>query len=1196
MAITVSTTTNRNSGVAPLAIYFDATTTTSTRTANPFHECYYLWDFDDGSSGTWALGARPGISKNSATGPVTAHIYERPGVYRPKLTVFDGKSISTIRLDPITVQDPDVVFASSTACFSNDTDHTGSPAGATLFDNVSDFDAAINTTAGNGNTFKRILFKRGDTFTSSTVSTLRFAGPGLIGAYGPSGDAKPLINGASAKIALNATVAGSGSANFGDWRIVDLNLDAVDEVNNAVESFGPFENILFLRVEMRNQLNGILLSKFFLDQAGGLTGWNETPRTVPLWSKLFLVDCVVQNSASYGFLGDIDKFVALGTLWDTNDGSGGGHLFRVAHCQGGVISYNDFLNATGATVTIRGFGAFLTGDVTILENAWTEKIVFSNNKLTNNTAGSPFSFMPANTADDVRWRQLIVEKNWFIASASSTSSVYVDTAGDLSIRNNLFNMTGASARDCVFMLKNSASPASVFDNFFIYNNVAYTSSTTGGTFNLVAVAGSPTNLRVRNNLSYAPNVSGTRNDVSGTPGSGAVISENTDGVAISTSPSFVSGSPSNPADFMLQSGSNANGVGADELNIFDDFFDNMRDWYTPNTDQGFHALNQGVLPTRAISVKAIPSRTSGVGPLAVYFDASETTAQVTSRPFHDLYFEWDFGDDKGEVWAYGARANLSKNKATGPLAAHVYETPGIYYPKVTVFDGVNREVRYLPRIVVQDPDAIYSQIHFFSNDTTYAAGTPAHDGVKYFRHSNVTSTNVHTEINNVVGTNRAIYFERGDTFTFTATPTINADGPGTVGANPYATSGAKPILTGSVTRFNIGGNTNHDFGDWRFVDLEVDGVDSSGFTSFLSPQGAATKITVLRCDIHDTTRGFEGGLGVLDAINVSSQLAPIWNEWIVAESTIDNTTENSVMHPFDRSAFLGNNITPATGTAHAFRLIHGRKLVISANRMEEGSLSCLTMRGVAWEVADRADTLGNVYTLPANTYCEYVIVSDNLFIGDCNIQSVQSSVDTRFRDFIIERNYFTATGGGTNFSSVSNNITVRNNAVYMANANTAGFGIAFSFSRTTASPIPTGIRCDNNSFFTDATGGNFTALASFGAASTDCFVRNNVARNAGNAGAVLLSAGSATVTASGNSTDSQVRNTNPGPSWPTPTSAADFQISGGSYAIGAGTDGIKVFDDLFGNIRDVQTPDTDIGAHAFTPGTLPDVVIRRGGL
>lgn len=56
-----------------------------------------------------------------------------------------------------------------------------------------------------------------------------------------------------------------------------------------------------------------------------------------------------------------------------------------------------------------------------------------------------------------------------------------------------------------------------------------------------------------------------------------------------------------------------------------------------------------------ISVSITPSRTIGVAPLAVFFDASLTTDSAeTANPIHDLDYRWSFGDANAGTWSYGS--------------------------------------------------------------------------------------------------------------------------------------------------------------------------------------------------------------------------------------------------------------------------------------------------------------------------------------------------------------------------------------------------------------------------------------------------------------------------------------------------------------------------------------------------------------
>src|SRR6185369_7905627 len=79
---------------------------------------------------------------------------------------------------------------------------------------------------------------------------------------------------------------------------------------------------------------------------------------------------------------------------------------------------------------------------------------------------------------------------------------------------------------------------------------------------------------------------------------------------------------------------------------------------------------EGAAPT----ISCTPSRTTGTAPLGVLMDCTGTTDADTTKPFHDLYYTHTFGDLSAGAWSYGANTSLSKNFATGPVAAHVYET------------------------------------------------------------------------------------------------------------------------------------------------------------------------------------------------------------------------------------------------------------------------------------------------------------------------------------------------------------------------------------------------------------------------------------------------------------------------------------------------------------------------------------------
>src|SRR5688572_27680649 len=105
----------------------------------------------------------------------------------------------------------------------------------------------------------------------------------------------------------------------------------------------------------------------------------------------------------------------------------------------------------------------------------------------------------------------------------------------------------------------------------------------------------------------------------------------------------------------------------------------------------------------AVNPSFVPSRTSGVAPLAVFFDATGTTADGVTNPFHTLGYQWNFGD-AAATWA---TTGAPKNLATGPVAAHVFDNPGTYTVSLTVTNGVDSHT-VTATITVSNPNTVFS--------------------------------------------------------------------------------------------------------------------------------------------------------------------------------------------------------------------------------------------------------------------------------------------------------------------------------------------------------------------------------------------------------------------------------------------------------------------------------------------------------
>ena len=567
-AIILSLVPSRITGVAPLSVFFDASATSdNSATSRPFHDLEYRWSFGDASAGNWANGAQPGInSKNSATGPVASHVFETPGTYVVALTALDGTNNATTSTT-ITVQNPDTVFALTTACIANTTPVPGiggCPSGAHAYAGTSNFAAAMTTALSAG--YKRILFKRGDIFAGSTDANIHVNGPGIIGAYGTG--AKPVINGPGTTPVISLGTRGSGL--YTDWRIMDLYLNGQNNQvgeNVGIGALGQFNQVTILRVDVVGTSTGYAASHWTLtsgqqsfDQwaihdstAAGVPNCNWTGHYICNW-RIYIVGTrwSMQGNA-------LDNLGNPSTLY-----AGGSHVIRTEMLQNSVISNNTLKGAGDFQLAIKlhawAWDGSAGGNATAA--TYTEKVIIADNKIEGGANPWMLSLGPQDEITDERVRDVIVERNWFTSNSRTQLHMHINSSGT-TIRNNICDLTNAPWHTCVSISQWGITPAP--DNNRVYNNTFFSGSS--GDFIGVEI-GTATDTQVQNNLASAP-LATDPVMISGT-GTGLVQSNN----LLNNSPSalFVSATPSTPANFGLKTGVNpARDTGA-SVPVLSDFF------------------------------------------------------------------------------------------------------------------------------------------------------------------------------------------------------------------------------------------------------------------------------------------------------------------------------------------------------------------------------------------------------------------------------------------------------------------------------------------------------------------------------------------------------------------------------------------------------------------------------------------------
>jgi len=593
------------------------------------------------------------------------------------------------------------------------------------------------------------------------------------------------------------------------------------------------------------------------------------------------------------------------------------------------------------------------------------------------------------------------------------------------------------------------------------------------------------------------------------------------------------------------------------------------------------------------SMLTVPGRVSGVAPLAVHFNAVGTTATATARPFHELEYRWSFGDASSGNWgdrstgSSGTGANTSRNVARGPVAAHVYETPGTYVLNLTVTDGTNTISNSCVQIAVQDPNLVYANANTVCISSTGipsggADGCPS--GAAGFQLSDFCSA-----VTTHRGTGKRLLFRGGQTFSCAAGTTVPNNGPWTIGS--YG-GGLARILSSQATGnvIGIGAGAGIFPADGRLMDLEITTSAPPGNT-LISVRGIGNfdKLTLLRLNIHDIG---DGPQFLVNLVNVAGN-THVWDQLTIADSTIRTITGGAGTHGLflfaSRLALLGNLIDDTFGGEHLARLDYHNGSVISHNALRNGAAGKETM-AIRGTENNPAGPVYQGFVLPSPSPSQYIVISDNDFTLDTpegvKLGPANSTIQVVIQDVISERNYYrapvtTACGGGlcadTAIITQANRHTIRNEIVRWDNFKF--YTLASVSAATTGMAAGSNVDIYNNTAFSSL---NSNAGVVVGAAirvgASNVNIKNNLiyvpsatsttypvfcfpaGSCAGYTG--LVESNNSTGSLSGGS--NQIRLTSPLFTATPPATLADFKPLAGSYAIAPGGGAtVPVWSDFF---------------------------------
>ena len=355
---------------APLPVFFEGWAST------PRDQIVdYLWDFGAGTEDD--EGGRYFHGFNAA------HVYETPGNYTVTLTirdVFDRKA-TTAFSDPITVLEPDGTVYYADADIGDDaydgTSATVQGGGVGPWKTATHVFNAMGSDERRYGPGDRILFKRGQTFDvvggEIEYASWRTGYGYTYGAYG-EGD-KPIIklSGSAPFAVINGISSGLAYVTWSDL-VFDLTSTEEATADFYVTGGGRFQNVLWLRCEVRNVEHGFILQSNYC-------------------SGVFLVGCTIADSAASQIFTTCTRLALVNNRFERSNN----HLAYVEVANRGVISGNTFLSPRSDRHALRICGH--DGTPT------TSNVLVTNNTFTGYTVpGSTYNWLLVHIGPEQRQR------------------------------------------------------------------------------------------------------------------------------------------------------------------------------------------------------------------------------------------------------------------------------------------------------------------------------------------------------------------------------------------------------------------------------------------------------------------------------------------------------------------------------------------------------------------------------------------------------------------------------------------------------------------------------------------------------------------------------------------------------------------------------------------------------------------------
>jgi ankyrin repeat protein len=379
-------------------------------------------------------------------------------------------------------------------------------------------------------------------------------------------------------------------------------------------------------------------------------------------------------------------------------------------------------------------------------------------------------------------------------------------------------------------------------------------------------------------------------------------------------------------------------------------------WYPRNDVLNALGAHVADLPEEAILARILPSRTRGVAPLCVFFDAAPSDG-LAGDDYRNAWFDWDFD-------ATGIDPSHPRRTGIGFNVGHVFRKPGTYEVRVHVKDTEGRTGQTNVKIEVLPFEGKTYHVSADGNDDNDGSiNAPLRTPAAVVAHA-------------APGTR--ILFRRGDTFASGLGRIADRKGPVLIGAytDPRKKSEAPPLF--DVKSF--AGLVNVE--DWRIEDLKI-----RGRTTVRRGKDSGMGIHAGNCR-HVLLRHLE-----MENLGSNGMTVVRSHGWFVTDCHFHDLGAYAMfIAGCRRNGILGNRTERMHSFEQGYRQMFTKKSYIAHNVWPRNIGDCktaLTVRNLCSDVVIAFNQISNTMGNAANTDNQLGFV--HTFLVDSNVFTCGSS-------------------------------------------------------------------------------------------------------------------------------------------------------------------------------------------------------------